>query len=111
MQTQEARGWALVIVSGGKEQDAFEALRNLAVEQQWSPSWYIKRIDLIEPLRGFEPSRGSPPRGDYSLIAAVKARDEAALTGAFGKIMERMDKFSPVDGYTARAGGYDFNWP
>jgi hypothetical protein len=98
-------------VSHGDPENAFEELRKLAVGQEWNQPWYIKRIDLITPLEGFVPDVKAAPRGAYSLIAAVKARDEATLTAAFRVIEDRMSKFSHVDGFRAGGPTYDFNWP
>jgi len=102
--TRDARAWALVEVSDGKDPEkAFEALQKVAIAHEWTSSWYIKRIDVITPMKG--------TRGTYRLIAAVKARDDAALTGAFAEIEKALADFSHVDGFRAGGSTHDFNWP
>ena len=111
MGTGDARGWALVVVSEGKDPEkAFEALQKVAIAHEWNASWHIKRIDLVTPLEGFA-SGAKDARGTYSLIAAVKARDDATLIGAFNEIEKALADFSHVDGFRAGGATYDFNWP
>ena len=102
----EEWAWALVTVDRAREQEAVKLLLDLARNQRFLGGWYIRRINVVEPMGEFS------PKNPFSMFVGIKARDKKTLIGAFEKFIKIMHdkKFTHVEGHRVKAQPFSANW-
>lgn len=65
-------------------------LHNLALEQQWSSDWSIKRIDTVHEAHTGNLPKFKPPHDSSNLFVAIEAVDDRAVEIGFYKIQEAL---------------------
>src|SRR5262249_23125821 len=74
---QEYRVYLLVVA----KRDAIPRLARFTQEQQWRGTWYIKRVDVVDPNQSRkELGKFGPPKGsDFNVFIGIKAKDQRTM--------------------------------
>ena len=91
---REVRTWLLMRVDDPLE--AAQQVLGLALEQQWSADWSIKRVDTIDHVQSCRLGKFPASDPGFNLMVAVKAANETELEVAFLKI-ENLTKPTRVE--------------